>query len=352
MPAALELALEAAGYDELRRSRPRRRARGDVAPARHRAGLLRRDHRRRRRVGRVQGERHGRGPPGRQRHDPDRHLAARAGPRRPRGRCWPARSSASRSRGSRSSGATPTWSPRAAAPAARAACSRAAPRSGRRPRSCSTWPGSGPPTRSRPTPPTWSLDRDRVAFTVAGAPGPRCRWPSWPRRSGCSCAPSSPRPARRSRSARTSRWSRWTPRPARPTLQRLIAVDDAGVILNPLLAEGQRHGGIAQGAAQALLEEVVYDADGNPLTASFADYPFLSATEVPMFELVDMETPTTLQPARCQGDRRGRHDRRHPGRAERGRRRGRPPRRPAHRHADHLPRGSGRRSSPPTERSL
>ena len=58
-------------------------------------------------------------------------------------------------------------------------------------------------------------------------------------------------------------------------LRRLIAVDDAGTVLNPLLAEGQRHGGIAQGAAQALLEEVVYDADGNPLTASFADYPFL-----------------------------------------------------------------------------
>ena len=53
----------------------------------------------------------------------------------------------------------------------------------------------------------------------------------------------------------------------------MITVDDAGMVLNPLLAEGQRHGGIAQGAAQALLEEVVYDADGNPLTATFADYP-------------------------------------------------------------------------------
>jgi carbon-monoxide dehydrogenase large subunit len=84
-------------------------------------------------------------------------------------------------------------------------------------------------------------------------------------------------------------------------LRRMITVDDAGVVVNPLLAEGQRHGGIAQGAAQALLEEVVYDADGNPLTASFADYPFLSATEVPNFELVDMATPTTYNPMGVKG---------------------------------------------------
>jgi carbon-monoxide dehydrogenase large subunit len=84
-------------------------------------------------------------------------------------------------------------------------------------------------------------------------------------------------------------------------LRRVVTVDDAGVVLNPLLAEGQRHGGIAQGAAQAFLEEVVYDADGNPLTASFADYPFLSATEVPSFELADMATPTTYNPLGAKG---------------------------------------------------
>jgi carbon-monoxide dehydrogenase large subunit len=84
-------------------------------------------------------------------------------------------------------------------------------------------------------------------------------------------------------------------------LRRVITVDDAGVVLNPLLAEGQRHGGIAQGAAQAFLEEMVYDSDGNPLTASFADYPFLSATEVPSFELADMATPTTYNPLGAKG---------------------------------------------------
>ena len=85
------------------------------------------------------------------------------------------------------------------------------------------------------------------------------------------------------------------------TLRRVITVDDAGVVLNPLLAEGQRHGGIAQGAAQAYLEEVVYDSDGNPLTTSLADYPFLSATEVPSFELADMATPTTYNPLGVKG---------------------------------------------------
>ena len=84
-------------------------------------------------------------------------------------------------------------------------------------------------------------------------------------------------------------------------LRRMVTVDDAGTVINPLLAEGQRHGGIAQGAAQAFLEEVVYDADGNPLTATLADYPFLSATEVPSFELAEMETPTSYNPLGAKG---------------------------------------------------
>jgi carbon-monoxide dehydrogenase large subunit len=84
-------------------------------------------------------------------------------------------------------------------------------------------------------------------------------------------------------------------------LRRVVTVDDAGFVLNPLLAEGQRHGGIAQGAAQAFLEEVVYDGDGNPLTASFADYPFLSATEVPSFELAEMQTRTSYNPLGVKG---------------------------------------------------
>src|SRR4051795_10327144 len=82
---------------------------------------------------------------------------------------------------------------------------------------------------------------------------------------------------------------------------RIVAVDDAGTVVNPLLAEGQRHGGIAQGVAQALLEEVLYDADGNPQTSTLADYPFVSATELPSFELVEMATPTPMNPLGAKG---------------------------------------------------
>ncbi len=82
---------------------------------------------------------------------------------------------------------------------------------------------------------------------------------------------------------------------------RHVTVDDAGPVLNPVLAEGQRHGGIAQGAAQALLEEVRYDADGNPVTSNLADYAAITATELPSFELVAMETPTTLNPLGVKG---------------------------------------------------
>ncbi len=75
-------------------------------------------------------------------------------------------------------------------------------------------------------------------------------------------------------------------------LVRLVAVDDAGTVLNPLIFEGQIHGGIAGGVAQALMEEVAYDADANPLTTNFADYAVISAAELPSFELVRSETPT------------------------------------------------------------
>lgn len=78
----------------------------------------------------------------------------------------------------------------------------------------------------------------------------------------------------------------------RTELVRLVAVDDAGTVLNPLVFDGQVHGGIAGGIAQALMEELAYDADANPLTTNFADYPVISAAELPSFELVRSETPT------------------------------------------------------------
>jgi aerobic carbon-monoxide dehydrogenase large subunit len=84
-------------------------------------------------------------------------------------------------------------------------------------------------------------------------------------------------------------------------LVRHVACDDAGTIINPLIVAGQVHGGIAQGAAQALFEEMCYDADGNPVTANFADYPVVGATELPDFERLPMETPTPLNPLGAKG---------------------------------------------------
>jgi aerobic carbon-monoxide dehydrogenase large subunit len=85
------------------------------------------------------------------------------------------------------------------------------------------------------------------------------------------------------------------------TLKRLVAVDDAGFLLSPLLAEGQVHGGIAQGVAQALLESIEYDENGQLKTSNFADYPVISAAELPSFEVIHMETPTWVNPLGAKG---------------------------------------------------
>jgi carbon-monoxide dehydrogenase large subunit len=84
-------------------------------------------------------------------------------------------------------------------------------------------------------------------------------------------------------------------------LVRHIAVDDCGRILNPMIVAGQQHGGIAQGVAQALFEQVVYDEDANPLTANLMDYAIPSAAEMPSFEAVNTETPTPRNPLGAKG---------------------------------------------------
>jgi carbon-monoxide dehydrogenase large subunit len=84
-------------------------------------------------------------------------------------------------------------------------------------------------------------------------------------------------------------------------LKRMVAVDDAGRIINPLVAEGQVHGGLAAGIAQALYEEIAYDEEGNPVSANLVNYCMPAATELPFFELVEMETPTPLNPLGAKG---------------------------------------------------
>jgi len=83
--------------------------------------------------------------------------------------------------------------------------------------------------------------------------------------------------------------------------RRHIACDDAGRVINPLILDGQIHGGVAQGTAQALLEEFRYDEDGNPITTNFAEYTFISAVELPSIEVVHMETPTFVNPLGVKG---------------------------------------------------
>ena len=84
-------------------------------------------------------------------------------------------------------------------------------------------------------------------------------------------------------------------------MRRLVTVDDAGTILNPMLALGQVHGGIGQDIAQALYEEFVYDADGNPLTANLADYGMPSAADMCWFESHLTETPSPNNPMGFKG---------------------------------------------------
>jgi carbon-monoxide dehydrogenase large subunit len=84
-------------------------------------------------------------------------------------------------------------------------------------------------------------------------------------------------------------------------LVRMIACDDAGTIINPMIAEGQVHGGLAAGIAQALYEEVRYDTEGNPQHSNLVTYCIPSAAELPSFERVVMETPTPVNPLGAKG---------------------------------------------------
>ena len=84
-------------------------------------------------------------------------------------------------------------------------------------------------------------------------------------------------------------------------LTRLVAVDDAGTLINPLVAQGQVHGGVATGVSQALYETFVYDEDGNPLTNTFVGYAFPSAADLPSWEAIEMETPTPANALGAKG---------------------------------------------------
>jgi carbon-monoxide dehydrogenase large subunit len=84
-------------------------------------------------------------------------------------------------------------------------------------------------------------------------------------------------------------------------IKRYVAVDDCGRVINPMIVEGQVHGGIAQGLGQALYEEVVYDENGQMLTGSLMDYALPKAHHLPRFELASTVTPTPVNPLGVKG---------------------------------------------------
>ena len=87
----------------------------------------------------------------------------------------------------------------------------------------------------------------------------------------------------------------------RVTVLRHVCCDDAGVIVNPTVVDGQVHGGVAGGIAHALMEEFRYADDGTPLTGNFMDYGIPSAAEFPSFERIEQVTATTLNPLGVKG---------------------------------------------------
>jgi len=87
----------------------------------------------------------------------------------------------------------------------------------------------------------------------------------------------------------------------RATIRRYVCVDDVGEVINPLIVDGQVHGGVVQGVSQALFEEAVYDADGNLTTGSFVDYLLPSAADVPSFITDRTVSPSTTNPLGVKG---------------------------------------------------
>jgi carbon-monoxide dehydrogenase large subunit len=87
----------------------------------------------------------------------------------------------------------------------------------------------------------------------------------------------------------------------RTILTRYLVAEDAGRIINPMIADGQVHGGVAQGIGNALFEEIVYDENGAPLTATLADYLAPTAHEIPNIELHHKETPSTESITKAKG---------------------------------------------------
>ncbi len=240
---------------------------------------------------------------------PARRRTARVTPRP--SPCWWPTSSTSRSSPSATCSPTPRSSPAAVAPAGRDRSSSAERPSTRRPEPWSSAPGGWRPACWRPTRTTsWSATTGGWAWP-AYRPA-RSRGRSWPRRpvggdgngdgegplaAALDVAQDGPTFPFGAHVAVVE----VDVETGQVRLVRHVAVDDCGRIVNPLLVRGQQHGGIAQGVAQALWEQFVYDEDGNPLTSTLAEYAMPSAAELPSFDTMNTETPTPLNALGAKG---------------------------------------------------
>jgi carbon-monoxide dehydrogenase large subunit len=150
---------------------------------------------------------------------------------------------------------------------------------------------------------------DEGRFEVAGVPGPGISWAELARTLGPSTDPGSALDVEHDFEIAASTYPFGThvavvqvdAETGDARLERYVAVDDCGVVLNPMLVEGQVHGGIAQGAAQALYEGVLFDETGTPLTSTLMTYAFPTAAELPSFDTANTETPTPLNPLGAKG---------------------------------------------------
>jgi aerobic carbon-monoxide dehydrogenase large subunit len=154
----------------------------------------------------------------------------------------------------------------------------------------------------------------RGGFHVAGVPGKRVTWKevAGAAYAGGQALPAGDTPGLEATTyfqAEAECWSFGTvvcmvavdPETGRLAIERLVWVDDAGTIINPLLAEGQLHGSLAQGLGQALMEAIVYDADGQCLTSTLMDYAIPRADDMPAVLIEKMHTPSPRNPLGAKG---------------------------------------------------
>ena len=165
-----------------------------------------------------------------------------------------------------------------------------------------SWSKQRRKTSSKPTAVSPSKACPRKKSAGAKSPPPptaaECR-KAW--RSACKKPHSSIPNAKPGASAPTSPWSASTATPASSTIEKLVMVDDCGVVINPMIVEGQIHGGVAQGLGEAMREQMLYSDDGQVETGTFMNYAIMRAGDMPPMILGETITPNPFNPLGVKG---------------------------------------------------